>query len=88
MIVVKVELHSAITGAVTPLGTAIIANDGSGTHARGRYDAWFGRKGQDLVNLLSCRGDARHSRVEGFPRLSKNAWHLLARALKAAGYVS
>ena len=38
MIVVKVELHSAVTGQVSVIGSMVIANDGSGTSDIGNYE--------------------------------------------------
>lgn len=77
MIVIKVELHSAITGEVTTLVEGKIRNDGTGTPGVGNYEFEAGRKGG---------GVARRSRVEGFPRGRLNVWHLLARCLGAAEY--
>lgn len=77
MIRVTVELISARTGQTSVLASATITNDGTGTRDRGNYDAAIGRKGG---------GIARNARIENFPRLSKNVWWLLARALNAAGY--
>lgn len=39
MILVKIELHSAVTGNVSSLGTLVIANDGTGNQNIGNYDA-------------------------------------------------
>jgi hypothetical protein len=57
------------------LGTAIVANDGTGTETKGNYD----------VRLLKW-GDSgkvwKEGRVKGFPRLSRGPWDLLYLALK------
>ena len=37
MLVVKVELHSAVDGSVVEIGRANISNDGTGTHDVGNY---------------------------------------------------
>lgn len=84
MIVVTVELQSAITGKTTLLGKAIIANVG-GDENTGEYRATFGRRNQhDLRQINSS--PTRQGEVKDFPRLRLNAWHLLRRALEAAGY--
>lgn len=79
MIVVKVELHSAITGQVKLLGVMCIANDGTGSHKRGNYDAWVYRKGTET----SSRDVLRTGRVENYPRISYSIWRLVLRALKS-----
>lgn len=82
MIVVKVELHSAITGEVTELGRTIIANTG-GTHDRGDYTAKVGRKGC-TDNRTLWEKPLREGKVTDYPRLSYNVWRLVIRGLKAA----
>ena len=77
MIRVTVELVSAITGKVTHLGTAIIANDGTGTRASGNYWATFSRRGQPAKTW-------RAGEVKDFPRQRLLAWDLLFRALRSA----
>lgn len=85
MIVVTVELHSAVTGRKTLLGRAIVANDG--THLdgdRGNYNVAVGRKpdADDLGKVW--RQPARKGRVEDYPRLTYNVWRLVIRALRSA----
>lgn len=75
MIVVKIELHSAVTGEVTELGRLHITNDGTGTPHRGHYDiARFGRQRRRVLQT---------ARVEDWPRKSYNVFRLLRRALEA-----
>ena len=72
MLIVKIELHSAVTGEIKTLATGRIINTGSGTPTRGNY----------RVDLGDGRG--RHWKtgvVAGFPRKRLLAWDLLARAL-------
>lgn len=77
MIVVRVELHSAITGRVSEIGRMHIANDGESSDAkRGSYDVAVLRRGGG--------GVTRRGRVENYPRLSYNVWRLICRALKSA----
>lgn len=74
MILVKLELHSAITGKVTPLGTMVIANDGTGSRESGNYIA-------GLVSKDGRRG--RQAKIAGHRRLSLSIWVLVAKALRA-----
>lgn len=74
MIVVKVELHSAITGQITLLGKAIIANDGRGTCASGNY--WMDLRGKNNVAMKD------RVRIEKWPRQAKHVWALVARMLQ------
>ena len=83
MIVVTVELHSAVTGKVTTLGRAVIANDGTGSVNTGHYDICIGRKGQRDLRRIFLRPQW-HGRVSAFPRQQLNVWRLLARGLEAA----
>lgn len=85
MIVVRVELWSAITGRKTLLGQAVISNDGTGTLDRGNYDVRVGRKGQEDLGTVYAEPQ-RRGRVENFARNSKNIWYLLRQALQSAGY--
>lgn len=81
MIVVKVELHSAITGAVTELGHTVIFNDGTGTRARGNYVVEVARKG-----ARTWRPDrpVRRGHVVDYPREAYSVWRLVIRALRSA----
>jgi hypothetical protein len=85
MIVVKIELHSAITRRVTELGRMVICNDGTGSAKRGNYDAYVLRKhfteGQWLARPERVTG--RQGRVEEYPRLSYTVWRLVLRALRS-----
>lgn len=77
MIIVKVELHSAITGKVTELGRLRITNDGTGSAERGNYDvAPFGKGGRSILRM---------ARVENYPRLSYSVFRLIRLALEALG---
>lgn len=85
MIVVKVELHSAITGKVTRLGKMVIGNDGTGTGRIGNYDAWVLRKADAENHITRTTLDAatRKGRVENYARQSYVIWRLVLRALRA-----
>lgn len=83
MIVVRVELHSAITGQVTELARMHISNEG-GTATKGDYGVETLR-GRDKA-ALDKRRVQRSGKVTNYPRLSIHVWHLVARALIATGY--
>lgn len=73
MLVVKIELHSAVTGKVTTLATGKIVNTGAGTPTQGNY----------RIELRDAAGRPwRSGTVEGFPRKRLLAWDLLYRALR------
>lgn len=87
MIVVKIELHSAITGKVTELAKAIICNVG-GTRTKGNYEARAYRKGAPMPRTseeLNSKA-IRSGRVEGHQRLAKSVWVLVRKALEAMDY--
>jgi len=95
MIVIKIELHSAITRKVTEIGRMVIFNDGMGTRTKGDYEANVIRKptakGLDwddqMHDTLRNRAQAtRTSRVENYSRLSRPVWDLVTLALKNMGY--
>lgn len=84
MIVVRVELHSAITGQATELARAHIINDGTGTMDLRHYvvQALRGRSREALD-----RNQAQRSgRVRDWPSQRLHVWNLVAEALKGMGY--
>lgn len=88
MIVVKIELHSAVNGSVSEIGRMVIANDGdSDTVVRGNYDVAVCRRGSTAVPApIDPDGPkaTRTGRVEDYPRIAYNVWRLIARAVLAA----
>lgn len=83
MIVVRVELHSAVTGKVTELARMHVANVG-GTAQLGDYDVAVLRgRSRAALDQLKVQ---RRGRVEKYPRLKLHVWNLVLRALVAAGY--
>lgn len=86
MLVVKIELHSVITGQVKEIGRAFIWNTGYGTHDRGEYSGYVCRKGSfDWPKLdQEKKQGEREITVTDYPRLSYNVWRLIIRALKSA----
>lgn len=85
VIVIKVELHSAITGNTTELGRMIIANDGEqGNGSLGDYVVKLGRKGQSDVQIW--KKPQREGAVKGHRRLALSVWNLVAKALHSVGH--
>lgn len=87
MLVVKIEMHSAITGKVSEIGRMNIGNVG-GTKTRGDYEVQVLRKQIGGHWPDSWTSDskkvARTGEVKNYPRLSYNVWRLVARALLSA----
>lgn len=84
MLLVRVELHSAITGRVTELARLKIANDGSGNKDYGNYycDTFRGRDS----DALDKAHPLRHGGVKMFPRLRKHVWYLVCQCLQSMDY--
>jgi hypothetical protein len=73
MLIIRIELHSAVTGKVTTVATGKIVNTGTGTPTRGNY----------RIDLRDAAGRPwRAGTLEGFPRKRLLAWDLLYRALE------
>ncbi|WP_316165380.1 MULTISPECIES: hypothetical protein [unclassified Bradyrhizobium] len=83
MIIIRVELHSAITRQVTEIARMRICNIG-GTREYGDYRAetFRGRSAQQLARLVRQRS----ADLTKYPRLRVHVWHLVAQALVAMGY--
>lgn len=77
MILVTIDLISAITHRRSTLGVVKIANDGTGPREVGNYDVQLLRKGSEKA--------WRVGRVTGFRRLSRGPYDLLHLALVACG---
>lgn len=93
MIVVKIELHSAITRQMTEIARAVIYNDGTGTDNRGNYGAFScrGRSKEALhnhmSNVLGQEATGVHEgQVKNHDRNGLHVLHLVAKALTAMGY--
>lgn len=85
MIVVNVDLHSAVTGEVTSLNRVVIANVSGAGHARD-YQVRSFRKGTDpLKTGLSLRCN-RIGLVEGHRAEAESVLTLLRKSLEAMGY--
>lgn len=83
MLVVKIELHSAIDGTIKEIGTMLIDNIG-GTMERGDYRVRVGKKNHAGNILKVWKKPGRTAHVLDYPRLSYNVWRLVSRALRAA----
>jgi len=87
MIIVRVELHSAIDGQKTKLARMMIDNTG-GTEKVGNYRCrtYRGRPVEDLDRAMFTESVTREGKVEGHRRLDLHVWHLVGKALQAMGY--
>lgn len=83
MIIVKVELHSAITGKVSLLASMVIANIG-GTHKRGNYKVAVANKRDAGDHRATLTRPQRSGSVSDYPRLSYSVWRLVSRAVLSA----
>lgn len=100
MILVRVELHSAITGNVTELARMSICNTGENTNSRrGDYTTavFRGRDSvtltQNMLRFFRSRDEAeatkaitRKGKVQNHARLQEHVWNLVAKALSGMGY--
>lgn len=87
MIVIRVELWSAITGEKTEIARAMIANTG-GTETVGDYsgETYRGRTVDALDAAMRSRTTTRTGKVGGHRRLDLHVWHLVAKMLSSMGY--
>lgn len=83
MLVLKLELHSAVTGEVTEVGRTLIYNVG-GTEDRGDYAVKVGRKARRFSNRKVHEKPLRTGEVKDYPRMTYNVWRLVIRALMDA----
>jgi hypothetical protein len=84
VLIVRVELRSAVTGRVTEIARMRIVNRGTGTAGCGDYDV-MSFCGRDRAAL--DRGVVqRRAEVLRWPRLRMHVWSLVAEALAAMGY--
>jgi hypothetical protein len=92
MIVVRVELWSAITGKRSEIARAVIHNVG-GTNTRGNYE-FLSMRGRDAEALEAnmravLKGKTKpvhQGGVNGHARLKEHVFNLVAKGLAAAGY--
>ena len=84
MIIVRVELHSAITGIVTEIARFDIWNTTNGSRTKGDYEcsSFRGR----TRDALTSRIVQRRGKIENHPRLSQHVLCLVHKALTSMGY--
>jgi hypothetical protein len=79
MIVIKIELHSAVTKEIIELGRMYISNNSTGTETQGNYDVRLLRKGE-----IEYHGRIlRSGEVLGYKRKQHPVWFLISQAIKA-----
>jgi len=83
MIIVRVELWSAITGSVTEIARAEICNVG-GSVTVGDYEVRTLRGRSQAA--LDRREIQRKGAIRGHERQRLHVWHLVAKALRSMGY--
>ena len=84
MIVVKVELWSAITREKTEIARMTITNTGVQTNKNlGDYvvKAFRGRDKVSLDKSMMKDKPFRHGEIVNHPRLAQHVWNLIAKAL-------
>ncbi len=80
MLVVKLELHSAVTGQTTEIGRCVIVHDDDVSDPEvGNYDVIVNSNAYSTNGALS-----RTAKVTNYPRRALNVWRLVFRALKGA----
>lgn len=87
MIVVRVELWSAVDGHKTEIARAMIHNVG-GDMRVGNYEGetYRGRSDEALTRAMLRRATTRSGTVTGHRRLDFHVWHLVAKMLASMGY--
>lgn len=89
MLIVKVELWSAVDGSREEIARMVIDNIG-GTQTRANYRArtLIGRSKEALSRALSTipMKVQREGQVIGHARLKEHVWNLVAKALANMGY--
>jgi len=83
MLVIRVELWSAINGKKTELARMHLWNDGTEPSEKlGNYEGRALRK----PKFDPTHTPVRAGKVKGYPRQSLHVWHLVARMLQSMGY--
>lgn len=86
MIIVRVELHSAITGVITELARMRIYNDGlenSKNFGGYVFQTFIGRSKEQLDKAT----ELRHTQVLHWPKTRLHIWNLVCKGLRQMGYV-
>lgn len=84
MIIVRVELHSAVTGRITELARMRIHNDGTGTATFRNYVGVVFR-GRDK-QILDKETVQKISTLKNHPSERVHIWNLVAKILTNLGY--
>lgn len=86
MIIVRVELHSAITGKITELARMRIVNDESGTLTKRNYSgtSFRGRSKDDLDKKTIMKQGQLHN----WPSAQFHVWNLVRAMLTQLGYTN
>jgi len=84
MIIVRFELHSAVTRQVTELARMEIVNDGTGSTSLRHYDVRTlkGRSTQALNRGVT----QRECKIRDWPSERLHVWNLVTEALTRMGY--
>lgn len=87
MLIVRVELLSAVTGETTELARMHICNEG-GDQNLGDYGVYVmrGRNEVALSKSWLSRSFTKTGKVERHARLREHVWNLVAKALSATNY--
>lgn len=84
MIIVRVELHSAITNQITELARMCIANNGTGDAKTSNYDGvTFRGRNKETLDKQSI---VHKGEVKGYNRQQLHVWNLVAQMLRAMNY--
>lgn len=84
MLVVKIELHSAVTGEIKEIARMRLYNDGGESHTRGNYvGEVFRGKNFEALDKTTVHKKAE---VRNWPRLDRHVWNLVAAMLANMGY--
>lgn len=89
MLVIRVELHSAITGKITEIARMILYNDGTGSAERGSYKGKAVKGNTDgpmAPAVIHQRKALREGVVLDYARQRLHVWHLVSRMLASMGY--
>lgn len=89
MIVVRVELWSAVDGQVTELARATLDNIGVSQNMQlgdYRVRTFRGRSAEALHKAMVAGSVQREGRVLGHARLREHVWNLVAKGLTQLGY--
>jgi len=89
MIIVRAELWSAVSGAVTELARMGIDNVSGGGRVRDYHcRTWRGRDEAALTRSMLSNSMTREGRVERHRSLDLHVWHLVSKALQSMDYGS